>query len=576
MRTGKWHRFRGAFLLCVLLAGFAAVGARLVWLQLLTRDELVKRAEKQHTMNIPIPARRGAFFDSCGKLLCTSAPVKSVFVDPLAVAWEDVPGLAKGLARDLRLDEAVLYTDIISNYDKSFVWVKRRVTDEEAALIQRRQFPGVVLATEYRRNFPMGALAPHLLGWTNVDGAGVEGLELALNDQLRGINGSERLACDSRRRSMLTNDSIVKPAQHGNNVQLTIDSNIQRIVSRELDKAVQDWNPSSATAIVMEVKTGRILAIDNRPTYDPAEPGAAKPEERLNRAVASCYEPGSVFKPFTMAGCIESGLGRPEDRIFCENGLFRINGRRLRDHSPYGWLTYTEVIAKSSNIGMAKIGLTMGAARIYRTITAFGFGRVTGLGLPGEIPGIVHGLPSWSYYTVTSVPMGQEISATPLQLITAFNAIANDGVLVKPQIVQSITNPDGEVLYRLRGPEVVRRVISSSTARTLINPMMRSVVTMGTAKAINRIGEYPKFGKTGTAQKAGVGGFSHSLFVASFMCGAPADDPVLSVIVLIDEPHKGSSYYGATVAAPAAGRIIEEALKYLNVPVGTVAQGQNL
>jgi cell division protein FtsI (penicillin-binding protein 3) len=338
----------------------------------------------------------------------------------------------------------------------------------------------------------------------------------------------------------------------------------------------------AATIIVMETKTGRILALDNRPTYSPAFPGrVTDPTQRLNRAVCAVYEPGSIFKPFVMSAYIENHLGTPTDRIFCENGFFKYLGRRIHDVHPYGWLTYSEVIEKSSNIGMAKVGLQLGASRIFPTITAFGFGKSTGSGLPGELGGILTPFKSWSYYTVTSVPMGQEIAATPMQLVTAFNTIANGGVWVKPQVIDGISDADGKVVYQFTGPATTRRVISKESARTLIE-MMMGVLTRGTAKSAN-FGDYVKAGKTGTAQKTDkAGGFSHSRFISSFLCMAPADDPKVSVLVLVDEPRSGGAYYGGTVSAPPAVRIVEKTLKYLGVepPAGcggkTLAQRSDL
>ncbi len=427
-----------------------------------------------------------------------------------------------------------------------------------------------------------GPVAPHIIGHVNVDEQGQEGLEAALDRDLRGMDGFERLPCDGLRRPIFGEEARFKPVVHGSDVRLTIDSEIQRIAGDEADEIVKTYNPVAVVIIVMETKTGRILALENRPTYNPSFPARlTEPSARLNRAVCAVYEPGSIFKPFVMAAYLDAHLGTPADRIFCENGLFRIKGRRIHDVHPYSWLTISEVIEKSSNIGMAKVGLELGASRIFPTVSSFGFGKPTGSGLPGELGGIMTPFKSWSYYTVTSVPMGQEIAATPLQLVTAFNAIANGGVWVKPQVIDGITDSDGKVLYEYDGQGPSHRVISRETARTLIDPMMMGVVLRGTAKSAN-FGDYSKFGKTGTAQKADAqGGFSSSRFVSSFLCGAPSDDPKISVLVLVDEPRAGKSYYGGTVSAPPAARITEKTLKYLGVPApkgveGAVAQRRDL
>lgn len=572
----KSHHIRGAFLLSVLLLGFLGLAARLIYLQYVQHDWYAKVAEDQQTLKRPIRARRGGFFDLKGRPICVSVPVKSVFVAPDEIELKKLPVVSLALARTLNIDETELRHGMLRRYNKKFMWVKRLVSDREAVRVARMKLPGVKFCTEYRRTLPEGIIAPHVIGWVDVDHVGREGLERVFERQLKGVDGLERLECDGRRRTRLTDLAVFKPVVHGNDIRLTIDAEIQRIASEELDGALREWNPISATIVVMEVKTGRILALDSRPTFNPALPGECKPGDRFNRAVAACYEPGSVFKSFVMAGYLDSGLGRIDDRIFCENGLFRIRGRRLRDHHPYGWLTVAEVIEKSSNVGMAKIGLQMEAGRLFGIITAFGFGDTTGSGLPGEIPGIVTPFKDWSYYTETSVPMGQEIATTPMQLIAAFNALANDGVLVKPQVVEAITDPDGKVLYKFEGPEYSRRVVSSETARTMIDPLLTGVVLRGTGRRAN-VGTYSKFGKTGTAQKVSMqGGFSHSRFVSSFLGGGPVEDPKLTVIVLLDEPRRGNSYYGGTVAAPIAGRIVENTLKYLRVPRDAMARGADL
>jgi cell division protein FtsI/penicillin-binding protein 2 len=552
------------------------LGVRLVWLQVVQHEEYLLMARQQQTLGRPIQARRGAFLDIEGRPLCVSVPVKSVFVAPCDIDPEEVPRVSLALSSVLEVGEEELRNGMLRSYDSKFMWVKRLVSEREAAILERMKLKGVGTRTEYRRTFPQGVMAPHLIGWVNVDHEGQEGLERVFDAQLSGREGYEQLECDGRRRPLLTDRALFSPVVNGCDIKLTVDAEIQRIAADELDKTVQQSNPVSATVIVMEVKTGRILAMASCPAFNPANPGAVDPKDRLNRAVGACYEPGSIFKPFVMAGYLDARLGAIEDRIFCENGLLRVGARPLRDHHPYGWLTVQEVMEKSSNVGMAKIGMQMGAARLYGIITAWGFGRSTRSGLPGEIDGIMTRFNRWGSYTVTSVPMGQEIATTPMQLITAFNGIANGGVLVKPQVVESITDPDGKVMWEFTGPETQRRVIDSETARTLIDPVLTGVIQRGTGGEAG-VGVYPKFGKTGTGQKmAPGGGYSHSRFVSSFLCGSPVDDPRITVLVLVDEPRSGSSYYGGTVAAPAAARIVERTLKYLHVPSAAVARGSAL
>ena len=554
------------------------VAVRLAFLQIMRHEYYAGLAEDQRIFRQPIEARRGGFFDRTGRPLCVSVPARSVFLAPAEISVDNVPVVSQALSHILNVDETELANSLLGPYDgRQFKWVKRRVSEYEAAAVDALKLKGVRLRTEYRRTFPQGLLASHVIGFVNVDEVGQEGLEKVLDNELTGTNGLELLECDGTRKPLLTDRARFDPVVNGCDVQLTIDAEIQRIVETELSQAMDDWDPVSVTGIVMEVKTGRILALANAPTFSPVRPANCEPGDRLNRAVSACYEPGSIFKPFVMAGFLDAHLGQLDDTIFCENGLFRIRGRRLHDHQPYGWLTVSEVIEKSSNVGMAKIGLQMGPGRLFGTISAFGFGESTHSGLPGELAGIVTPFKQWTVYTVTSVPMGQEIAATPMQIITAFNAIANGGMLLRPQVIESIADADGKVLRRFEGPAPVRRVVRSDTARRLIDQALTGVVLRGTGRAAN-FGIYPKFGKTGTAQKVSTaGGFAHSRFVSSFLCGAPVDDPRVAVLVLIDEPRRGSSYYGGTVAAPAAARIVEKTLKYLHEPVmGTVTRAADL
>lgn len=559
----RWHRFRGAIFLFVLTMGFFAVVMRLAYLQCVASAQYRELATRQQTAFRTMPARRGTVYAAELRPLAVSQPVESVFAVP--VEMKDRALTAVRLAKVLRLNAGELRKQFDERPDSEFVWVKRRVSDQEYAAVDALQLEGVHFRMEFARRYPQGHLAPQVLGWTDVDDSGREGIELLFDKELTGRDGYEKTICDSRRRAIATDQAVFRAVEHGCSVVLTLDVDIQRIVEEELDAVVKEHNPVSVTAIVMDPHTGRILACGNRPTYDPTRPGDFPPEARQNRAVIASYEPGSIFKPFVMSALFELKLGTPTERIFCENGLWRIRARRLRDHSPYAWLTLAEVIQKSSNVGMAKVGMTLGEEQLYRAVKAYGFSQKTGVQMPGEVSGYVTPFDSWSYYTVTSVPMGQEITATPLQLLNAFNVFANGGWLLKPQAVEAVLDADGKVKWRLQAPERVRRVISEETASEMVDPVLRNVIVSGTGKSAN-IGVYDKFGKTGTGQKAQPGGYSHTRFVSSFLCGAPVEDPKLTVLVLVNEPRNGASLYGGTVAAPTAARIIERALSLLGVP----------
>lgn len=562
----RWHHLCGAIFLLMLVAGFAGVLVRLVLLQYVRHEQYRELAVKQQTMFRNVRAHRGIVYAMGMRPLVVSEPVQSVFAAPVEI--ENLRSTAGTLAGVLNVDEEQLYRRLLKCSEMDFAWVKRRLSDEECKKLAQLNLPGVHFRTEFRRRYPQGNLAAHVLGWTDIDNRGREGLEALFNSDLAGRCGYERTECDSRRRAVVTDKAIFHEVIHGASVVLTLDVGIQRIVEQELSVLVERFDPVSATVIVMDPHTGRILALSNRPTFNPARPAASPAEARQNRAVMASYEPGSVFKPFAMATLFDLQLGTPGERVFCENGLFRIPGRSrpLRDHHHYGWLTMSEVIEKSSNIGMAKVGLALGKEQLHRTVRNFGFGATTGIDMPGEISGTVTPFRKWNIYTLTSVPMGQEIAVTPLQLLNAFNVFANGGWLLKPAIVEAVLSTDGKVLRRLRAPERVRRVISSRTASLMVAPIMHNVVTRGTGKSA-RDGLYTKFGKTGTAQKADeTGGYSHTRFVSSFLCGGPTEDVKLTVLVLVNEPRKGLSYYASTVAAPTAGRIIERALKHMGVP----------
>ena len=563
--VGRRHHIRGAVFLCLLLVGFCVVVTRLVYLQVFKHEEYRWRASRQQTKFSIVYARRGTFYDASMRPLVLSEAVQSVFVSPVEV--EDLEGTATALAGMLGLDRAKLAEELEQRADLDFMWVKRRVTQEEAEKTAQAKLTGVHFKTEYRRRYPQGNLASQTLGWTDIDNRGLEGLEGLFDKELRGVDGYQRTECDVGRHAVVTDKAEYVPVRHGTNIVLTINLEIQRIVEEEADAVDEKFGPESLTIIVMDPHRGTILAVCNRPTFDPARPADVPAEARQNRAVIACYEPGSVFKPFVMSRLFDLGKGTPSEKIFCENGLFRVPGikRTLRDHDAYGWLTLSEVIEKSSNIGMAKVGLALGKDDLYKAVRGFGFGQRTGVEMMGELAGRLTPEARWSGYTVTSVPMGQEITVTPMQLINAFNVFANGGWLLKPSVVEAELDSEGKIVKQLCAPERIKRVISGRTAATMVD-IMHKVVLQGTGKAAQG-GEYSKAGKTGTAQKASeTGGYSHTKFVASFLCVAPVEDPRITVLVLVNEPRKGPSYYAASVAAPSAANIAERVLKYMKVP----------
>jgi cell division protein FtsI (penicillin-binding protein 3) len=476
---------------------------------------------------------------------------------------------ASKLAEVLGEDRAIIRKKLTSN--KPFVWVKRKVEKQRAAMIG--DMPGVGTIEESKRSYPGGYLASHLIGFAGMDNCGLEGIELLYDRYLRGVPGWLSSKEDARGREIAALRRTDAAAREGRALVLTADEVIQHIVERELDRAYS-MKPSgdngklrvkAVTVIVMKPQTGEILALANRPTFDPANLGFSTFDERRNRAVTDIFEPGSSFKIIPAAAALEEKLFQPDDMIFCENGSFRVPGHTIHDVHPYGWLTFSQVVEKSSNIGLAKIGHGLSKMTLYRYIRRFGFGERTGCDLPGETPGLLRHPKRWSKLCKYTVCFGQGVAVNSMQLVSAFSAIANGGVLMRPRVVRSVIDSNGDVLRRFE-PEERRRVISPGTARALTGMLIR-VVESGTGKAA-RVPGYRVAGKTGTAQKVDENGaYSHTRFVSSFVGYVPAYKPEIAVLVVVDEPcAKPSRCYGGSVAGPVFRRIAAQTLKYLGIP----------
>jgi cell division protein FtsI (penicillin-binding protein 3) len=435
---------------------------------------------------------------------------------------------------------------------------------------------GVGFVTSVRREYPLGPLACHVLGGRNRY-EGIDGMERQLDFLLRGLPGQMLETKDASRHTLLIQDQHYTPADDGRNVWLTVDTVIQGVAEEELAKAIRDNNAEGGTAVVMDPFTGRILAIANFPFFDPNQFGSADPKARRNKADTDPYEPGSIFKPFVMAGAIENHLVRPTDVFNCHGGRWNDpTGRQVRDTHGYDMLTAQDVLVKSSNIGMTQVGWRMGIPLLYETITKFGFGQRTGVELPGDQKGLVRPLSVWNKGTLTSVSFGYEVAATPLQLLRGYATFANGGYLVTPRIIHAVEDQPGRTVpwTDVAGAPIQKQILSTQTCDTM-RTMMEGVYTYGTAKSA-RSHMYRLFGKTGTAHIAGKAGNAGNGYAAndynsSFLCGGPMTDPRLVVIVTVNKPH-GGAYFGGTVAAPAATAIAERALMYLQVPGDQVAE----
>ncbi|HHT9130686.1 MAG TPA: peptidoglycan D,D-transpeptidase FtsI family protein [Candidatus Brocadiaceae bacterium] len=557
----KKHKFFANVIGVFLIIGYIALAVYLGRIQLLDHDKYIKLAKVQQCKKIELPARRGSILERNGNKLAESLQVGSVYVDPTEI--NDISNVAYQLGKILKLSSPKLVK--LLSKDKRFVWIKRKIRDEEElSALAKLSLKGVYVKQEYQRFYPNEQLACHVLGFTNIDEQGLEGIELVFDDVLAGKSGYKLITRDALQRQIITADAEVQSPIHGSDVQLTIDANIQRFAEEELKIACEKWMPISATAIVMDPMTGEVLAMANYPTYDPNHFKKYSSNTRRNLAITDCYEPGSLIKPIVISGIFENGLVKPDDVFFCNNGVYEIDGRVLHDtHGGHGNLTVSEIIAYSSNIGMAKLGILMGNERMSKHLKQFNFGEKTGIELPGEIRGIFRPIRQWSKYSLVSISIGQEIAVTPLQFITTFCSIPNGGLLLKPKIVKSTTSNDNKIKEEPQCSQPVRRVMGTNVARNIMNPILMKVITEGTGKNANLL-EYDVAGKTGTSQKADGGGFSHDKYVGSFIAYAPAERPRICALVMINEPRNGA-YYGGTVAAPVVREIIKRSLFYLGL-----------
>jgi len=541
----------------------AALAAFLVYIYAASSEPLAARASRQHHMCIPIRPLRGNIVDARLRVLAGSRAIQSVFADPKVV--KDAATAATRVAPVLGLERDDVYRQLAEDPDERFVWLKRRVSAETADAVRGLKLRGIALTTEGVRHYPNGSLAAHVIGFVGVDEQGLEGLERVFDARLRGRPGRAYVLADCRRRPIWMQPDDFVPAEDGQHLVLTIDAVVQAAAERAIADAVRTYRAKSATAIVMDPMSGAIWAMANVPTFDPARYDAYPKDAWRNRAVTDMFPPGSSGKPFAAAAAKEAGVVRFGEVIYCENGYWPAANLHDAGHA-YGNLTFEEGIQKSSNIMMGKLGLRLGNERLHDALVAFGFGRKTGVWLPGEAPGLVFPTRRWTRLSTTRVPFGQEYLVTPLQLITAFAAFANGGRIMRPKILRGVLDSCGRAVADLSEPEVVGRAISETTAREMIDRALVGVVENGTGKRC-RIPGYKVFGKTGTAQKIDpdTKRISHTRYVAAFLGGAPAKDPRVVALVMVDEPDKSLGYYGGTVAAPAVKQILEQTLAYLGI-----------
>ena len=565
MHSGTFRSRQIAVFLLFFLA-LAALILRLFYLQVIRHNFYYKIASEQHTVSIEVPSTRGTIFDSSMRVLAINLNSNSVFVNARGV--KDKLALAKTLSGILKLNESYILQRL--SRDKAFVWIKRKITPQEEEQIKKLKLEGVAIIKESKRFYPDKDLASHAIGTVNIDNVGLEGLELQYNKYLKGESGWLISTQDAKRKLLESYQYEFLPPKNGFSLVLTIDEVIQSIAERELRKAYEKYNAKGASIIVMDPKTGDILALANLPNFDLNEPGKRSADSIRNRALNDFFEPGSVFKIVAASALLEENLVTFTTPFNCENGEWHIGRRTLHDHTPHGVLTFKEVIENSSNIGTVKAASLLGPARMFKYLNAFGFREKSGIDLPGEVVGLNRQLSKWSGTSMYAIPMGQEVTTTAMQLASAISVIGDNGYLVKPRIVKEVLDDKGEVIKEF--PPVVRRKVISPQTVLKMRTILMGVVTEGTGKKA-KMDDYTAGGKTGTAQKVDPGGtYSHNRFVGSFIGFAPVENPVLAVAVCVDEPHP--VYYGGDVAAPVFKNVVDDSLKYLNAK-GAYASGRD-
>jgi len=562
----KWtSRLRCVIVGLAFIALFSAFSFRLVYLQLIKHDEYAGLAAEKHVHKQIIRAQRGEIFDANNEVLAHNVPVETIVADASHV--NNAAAIADLLSTDLKLPAAELSEKL--HGDRRYIVIKRDVTEALAANLREKlrsqNLRGIYFEPDAARIYPNGSLLCHVIGFSDFEHRGVDGVEASMEEYLRGQDGYRYIEHNRAGQEIVLYRGQERAARDGYQIHLTVDLHLQSIVEKEIDAAVREYSPRKATIILMRPQTGEVLAMATRPHFDLNKRSDAKPEQMKNRAIADMMEPGSTFKIVAASAALNEhklGLG---STVFCERGLWNFGGTPLHDHQAFADLSVKDILVKSSNIGAAKLALTVGEQKFYEYIRRFGFGERTGIELPGEIGGLLRSPQSWSKISITRLPMGHEIGVTPLQMTIAMSVIANGGKLVMPRIVKSIATADGKTISTL-SPVVVRQVISPQTARQIGDALRGVVSDRGTAAAATVPG-FIIAGKTGTAQKVDPGGgYEKGKYVVSFTGYLPADHPeFVGLVVLDDAQTKPELNYGGLVAGPIFSRIAEQAARYLDL-----------
>jgi cell division protein FtsI (penicillin-binding protein 3) len=545
--TPSGYPFRRWFVLAVMMLGVMTLLGRALYLQLHEREFLLGEGDARHQRVMPIPAHRGMIVDRNGDPLAISTPVDSVWANPQETlpARDQLPTLA----RLLGTSEAALLSQLEGRSEREFVYLKRGVDPDAARQVMALNIPGINLQREYRRYYPMGEVASHVLGFTNIDDDGQEGLELAFNDWLSGTPGAKRVIKDRLGR-IIEDLDLIKAASPGKDLRLSLDRRIQYIAYRELKAAVIQQHARSGSVVVLDPNTGEVLAMVNQPAFNPNNRLSLHEDWTRNRAVTDVFEPGSTVKPFVIASAIKSGLYRPDSVIQTSPGWYMVHGHTIQDEHDYGRLHLAGVIRKSSNVGAAKIALSLPPGALWQSYASVGFGLLTGSEFPGEAQGSLSNYEGWGDFERATLAFGYGLATTPLQLARAYAVIAADGV--RPSISYTPAQ---------HGAHGVR-VMSISVARKL-RTMLEGVVSIGGTAPMASVEGYKVAGKTGTVHISTAGGYAENRYISIFAGMAPASHPALMVVVVVEEPR--GEYYGGQVAAPVFSRILDGGLRLLNV-----------
>ncbi len=549
-RNTSISRARSTLLTGLMLTGFVLLAARSAQLQLLDHEFLQGQADARHLRVVEMPAHRGMVVDRNGEPLAISTPVQSVWANPKELVA--APGDLGRVARLLGTKAEHLQRLLGQRKSREFVYLRRHLSPDRANQVMALGIPGLYLQQEYRRYYPAGEVAAHLVGFTDVDDQGQEGLELAYDDWLSGEPGAKRVVKDGRRH-IIENVENIRSARPGKSLALSIDRRIQYLAYRELKAAVRQHRARSGSMVVLDNHTGEVLAMVNQPAFNPNNRKRLEVSKMRNRALTDVFEPGSTMKPFVIAAALESGDYRPASRINTSPGLFQVGVHTIRDKRDYGQLDLTGVLRKSSNVGASKIALALEPEDFWSGLYQSGFGSVTASGFPGEASGYLANFNRWRDIERATLAYGYGLSVTSMQLAQAYSVLANDGYRVPVTLLKQSTDSEPE-----------RQVVFSPVVARAVRRMMESVVAVDSTAPLAAVNGYRVAGKTGTAHKSEAGGYAEKRYVSVFAGMVPASNPRLVAVVVINEPANGE-HYGGKVAAPVFSRVMAGALRLLNI-----------